>query len=388
MNRIEKLINKLCPDGVEYKKLGFVTEMKRGTSATKKDFEKGTIPVISGGREPSFYCNKSNRDGETITVAGSGAGAGYVQYWNIPIFVNDAFSVKGNKKLMTKYIFYFLSSIQDKIYTTKKGGGVPHVNISSIESFLIPVPPIEVQREIVCILDSFTEYINLLEKELELRKKQYSYYRDYLLNFSDDVEYKTLGEIFDIRNGYTPSKKKNEYWQNGTVPWFRMDDIRENGRILSSALQKVTMKAVKNKPFPANSIIISTSATIGEHAFISVDFMSNQRFTCLSLKNEYKEKYDIMFIFYYCFKLSKYCMENLNQSSFASVDMKKFNKFQFPIISIEEQQRIVHILDRFDKLCSDISEGLPAEIEARRKQYEYYRDKILTFKEADYENRR
>ncbi len=188
-----------------------------------------------------------------------------------------------------------------------------------------------------------------------------------------------MGEIFDIRNGYTPSKSNEEYWQNGTVPWFRMDDIRENGRILSSALQKVTMKAVKNKPFPANSIIISTSATIGEHALISVDFMSNQRFTCLSLKNEYKEKYDIMFIFYYCFKLSKYCMENLNQSSFASVDMTKFNKFQFPLISIEEQQKIVLILDRFDKLCNDISEGLPAEIEARRKQYEYYRDRLLSF---------
>lgn len=147
-------------------------------------------------------------------------------------------------------------------------------------------------------------------------------------------------------------------------------------------MQTVTIVAVKNKPFPANSIIISTSATIGEHALITVNFMSNQRFTCLSLKKEYKDKYDIMFIFYYCFLLGKYCKENLNQSSFASVDMTKFYSFAFPLISIKEQKRIVSILDYFDKLCNDISEGLPAEIEARRKQYEYYRDKLLSFEEV------
>ncbi|MCM1221116.1 MAG: restriction endonuclease subunit S [Lachnospiraceae bacterium] len=148
MLKLNKLINELCPNGVEYKKLCDVTEMKRGTSEIKKDLQSGNIPVISGGKKSAFYCNKNNRDGETITVAGNGAGAGYVQYWDILVFINDAFSVKGNEKLMTKYIFYFLSGIQDKIYSTKKGGGIPHVHISSIENFLIPVPPIEIQREI------------------------------------------------------------------------------------------------------------------------------------------------------------------------------------------------------------------------------------------------
>ncbi|MDE6835103.1 MAG: restriction endonuclease subunit S, partial [Ruminococcus sp.] len=105
---------------------------------------------------------------------------------------------------------------------------------------------------------------------------------------SDGVEFKKLSEIFDIRNGYTPSKKIAEYWENGTVPWFRMEDIRENGRILSSALQNVTIQALKNKPFPADSIIVSTSATIGEHALITTDFICNQRFTCLTLKKNYR----------------------------------------------------------------------------------------------------
>ena len=109
MTELKKLIKELCPDGVEYKKLKEVAEMKRGTSVTKKDVIAGDIPVISGGKEPAYYCNKYNRDGETITVAGSGAGAGYVQYWNIPIFVCDAFSVKGTEQVLTKYLYYYLN---------------------------------------------------------------------------------------------------------------------------------------------------------------------------------------------------------------------------------------------------------------------------------------
>ena len=166
-------------DGVEYKTIKECTEMKRGTSATKNTLAQGDIPVISGGKEPSFYCDSYNRTGETITVAGSGAGAGYVQYWNRPIFVNDAFSIKGIKKVDTRYIYHCLLNIQDKIYATKKGSGVPHVHISSIENFQIPLPPLPVQREIVRILDNFTE----LTAELTARKKQYEYYRDKLLTF-------------------------------------------------------------------------------------------------------------------------------------------------------------------------------------------------------------
>lgn len=188
-----------------------------------------------------------------------------------------------------------------------------------------------------------------------------------------------LEDIFNIRNGYTPSKAKAEYWRNGVIPWFRMEDIRTNGRILSDAIQRITNEAVKNKPFSANSIIISTTATIGEHALITKPFLSNQQFTCLSLKDEYKDKYNIKFLFYYCYKLDEFCLKNLNQGNFASVDMSKFRKFMFPIVPLDEQLRIVSILDRFDKLCNNLLEGLPAEITARQKQYEYYRDKLLTF---------
>ena len=140
MNEIQSMIDRLCPSGVEYKPLNEVCVMQRGTSLTKKDATEGKYPVISGGREPAFYCNKYNRDGETVTVAGSGAGAGYVQYWDEPIFVCDAFSLKGFSILNTKFLYYCLANMQDAIYATKKGGGVPHVHVSSIENFEIPVP--------------------------------------------------------------------------------------------------------------------------------------------------------------------------------------------------------------------------------------------------------
>lgn len=161
-----------------------------------------------------------------------------------------------------------------------------------------------------------------------------------------------------------------------------MEDIRAKGRVLSDSIQHVTESAVKGgKLFPANAIILATSATIGEHALITVPSLANQRFTYITLKEEYRKMLNMKFVFYFFFRIDEWCKNNLNTSSFASVDIDKLKKLKFPIPSLEEQQRIVSILDRFDKLCNDVSEGLPAEINARQKQYEYYRDKLLTFKE-------
>jgi type I restriction enzyme S subunit len=160
-----------------------------------------------------------------------------------------------------------------------------------------------------------------------------------------------------------------------------MEDIREQGRILNDASQHVTREAVKGELFPADSIIVSTSATIGEHALVKVPCLANQRFTFLMLKDEYRDIIDMNYIFYYCFKLDEYCRQHLYQGNFASVDMSQFGSFVFVIPTLKKQAEIVHTLDRFDRLCTDISSGLPAEIDARQKQYEYYRDQLLTFKE-------
>lgn len=193
-----------------------------------------------------------------------------------------------------------------------------------------------------------------------------------------------MSEIFEIKNGYTPSKAKPEYWTNGTIPWFRMEDIRTNGRILEDSIQHITPEAVKGgRLFPANSIILATTATIGEHALIIADSLANQQFANLSIRKSLTDELDMKFFFYYMFIVDEWCKNNTNTSGFESVDMVKFKKLQIPIPPMKEQQRIVAILDKFETLVNDISEGLPAEIAARRQQYEYYRDKLLTFKRKE-----
>ncbi len=191
------------------------------------------------------------------------------------------------------------------------------------------------------------------------------------------VEFKTLEEVFEIKNGYTPSKNNPEFWEKGTIPWFRMEDIRENGRILKDSIQHITPKALKGKKlFPKNSIIISTTATIGEHALLIVDSLANQQFTFLSKKANCDSALDMKFFFYQCFLLGEWCKKNTNVSGFASVDMTAFKKYKFPIPPLEIQQEIVKILDAFTELNTELN----TELKARKKQYEYYREKLLTFK--------
>ncbi|WQW99901.1 restriction endonuclease subunit S [Helicobacter pylori] len=194
------------------------------------------------------------------------------------------------------------------------------------------------------------------------------------------VEFKTLEEVFEIRNGYTPSKNNPEFWKNGTIPWFRMEDIRENGRILKDSIQHITSKALKGKKlFPKNSIIISTTATIGEHALLIVDSLANQRFTFLSKKANCNLALDMKFFFYQCFLLGEWCKNNTNVSGFASVDMTAFKKYKFPIPPLEIQQEIVKILDAFTELNTELN----TELKARKKQYEYYQNMLLDFNDIN-----
>ncbi|MFP6352132.1 restriction endonuclease subunit S [Helicobacter pylori] len=194
------------------------------------------------------------------------------------------------------------------------------------------------------------------------------------------VEFKTLEEVFEIKNGYTPSKNNPEFWKNGTIPWFRMEDIRENGRILKDSIQHITPKALKGKKlFPKNSIIISTTATIGEHALLIVDSLANQRFTFLSKKANCNLALDMKFFFYQCFLLGEWCKNNINVSGFASVDMSAFKKYKFPIPPLEIQQEIVKILDAFTELNTELN----TELKARKKQYEYYQNMLLDFNDIN-----
>lgn len=308
-------------------------------------------------------------------------------FWNEPIFVSDAFSIKANEEvLLPRYVFHFLLNKQSSIFNLKRGSGVPHVYAKDLADFSIPLPPLRVQARIVEILDKFTQLEAELETELEARNKQYDFYRNRLLDFAhrDDlagqVEWKTLGEVFNTRNGYTPSKTNDDFWKDGTIPWFRMDDIRANGRILYDSALHITPQAVKrNGLFKANSIILATSATIGEHALLQQDALTNQRFTNFEIKEELQELLLPKFAFYYFFIIDEWCKKHTIIGNFPSVDTQQLMEQPFPLPPLSEQRRIVEILDRFDTLTNSISEGLPREIALRRKQYEYYRDALLRF---------
>lgn len=190
----------------------------------------------------------------------------------------------------------------------------------------------------------------------------------------DGVEYKTIEELCEVQNGYTPSKKISEYWDNCDFPWFRMEDIRANGKELSDSIQHVNLAGVKGEGFPAYSIIFATTATIGEHALITVPFICNQQLTHIHIKEDVNSFLDIRFLFYYSDIIDELCKKNTKGgSTLPAVSLDKFKKFLVPVPPLEIQREIVRILDNFTSLKAE----LQAELQARKKQYEYYRDTLL-----------
>jgi len=175
---------------VEWKTLGEVAKFRRGTAITKKQTIPGQIPVVANGPLPTYFHGEKNREDETIVIARSGAYAGYVSFWNEPIFLTDAFSVHPDLTfLKPKFVYHFLQNKQQHIHAMKKGAGVPHVRVKEFESYDVPIPSLAEQTRIVTILDKFDTLTNSisegLPKEIELRQKQYEYYRDLLMRMEN-----------------------------------------------------------------------------------------------------------------------------------------------------------------------------------------------------------
>lgn len=376
MKNLETLIQELCPNGVEFVKLGDCCTFKRGMTITAKNAIPGDVPVLAGGQKPAYYHNVANRTGETIVVAGSGAYAGFVSYWTVPVFLSDSFSVEPDDRLVVKFVYYFLKNIQQKIFATKKGSGVPHVHGSSIEKFEIPLPPIEVQTEIVRILDKFTSLEAELEAELDCRKRQYEYYRDKLLSFNNvGGQEVTISKIGDIgRICMCKRIMKNQTNSESGIPFYKIGTF---GKVADAYISNDVYEEYKKLySYPKKGdILMSASGTIGRTVVFNGKPSYFQDSNIVWVDNDETKVFNSYLNYYYQiieWKTQGGTIKRLYNNLLAGATIK------YP--SLEEQHRIVSILDRFESLTTSLQSGLPAEIAARRQQYEHYRDKLLTFK--------
>ena len=406
MSRLDELIKELCPNGVEYKKTKDIVQEKFWIMPETPNFIEEGIPYITSKNIKNGFIdfkdvkhvsvddytrisnNRKIKKGDIlITMIGTIGEVAIVEN-EIDFYGQNLYLLRMNNEMIcNKYYYYYitLNEVKRILVEKRNASSQGYIKAGSIENLLVPVPPLEVQDEIVKILDNYTKSVEELKeklnKELTARKKQYSWYRDYLLTFKNKIKIMKLGDLFELKNGYTPSKSNSEYWENGDTNWFKIEDINTNGRVLSNSLEKVNKKGVKGKLFPENTLIISTSATIGEYALITKEFLCNQRFTCLITKEEYKDVVLPMFLKHYAYILSKKCRENIKVGNFPSVDMDKFKKFLIPLPPLEVQKRIVEVLDNFEKTCKELNIELSSEIEIKQKEYEFIRNYLLTFEE-------
>jgi len=409
MNKIEKLLQELCPNGVEYKELGEVGEFERGKTITRKTIVEGNIPVIAGGRTPAYFHNQHNRTGETIIIAGSGAYAGFVSFWNEPIFVSDAFSIKVNNKIMLqKFCYYFLKNMQDKLYKLQSIGGVPHIYTRDIKPIKIPIPPLSIQQEIIKILDASQELTHELTQELRLeltlRKQQYEYYREQLLTFPQDntekvfpylqrlldkyavkkVEWKELGEVGEFERG--TSFQKSDFTLSG-IGCIHYGQIHTHYKIwatetisfLNIGFKKHLKKAQKG------DLVIATTSEDDANVAKSLTWLGDDDIVISSDACIFRHTLNPKFVSYFftTYFFLKQKQKHITGVKVRRISIDQLKKLLIPIPPLEIQQEIVKILDKFEELTSSLSSGLPAEIRLRQQQYEYYREKLLTFKELN-----
>ena len=367
---LEKLL-----DGaeVEWKPLSLVTEMQRGKTITAKSANEGKIPVISGGQKPAYYHSESNRDGKTITVAGSGAYAGYIMYWEEPIFVSDAFSIKTDESLLQiKYVYHFLLQNQQKIHAMKKGSGVPHVYPKDIGTLMIPIPPLSVQTKIVKILDALTALTSELTSELILRRKQYEYYREKLLNIDGMNKVIELGDVGSVR--MCKRILKNQTASSGDIPFYKIGTFgkKPDAYISNELFQEYKQKYSYPKK---GDILISASGTIGRTVIFDGENSYFQDSNIVWIDND--ETLVLNKYLYHFYKIAKWGIAEGGTIQRLYNDNLKKVKISIP--PLKEQQRIVSILDKFETLTNSITEGLPLAIEQSQKRYEYYRELLLNF---------
>ena len=414
MSKIEQLIKELCPNGVEYNNLGELGVFLGGiTGKSKEDFTNGNSKFIT---YKNIYSNPSLKiDVEDKVRIFEGEKQNTVEYGDVLFTgssetpeecgISSVLTIKTDEELFLNsfcFIFRFnnkslmipnfskhlFRSPELRYKIIKTANGVTRFNISKklMNKIKIPIPPLQVQREIVRILDTFSEYTTELTTELTMRKKQYEYYRDNLFSFdSCEYEQRLLGEIGEVR--MCKRILKEQTLDIGDIPFYKIGTFGKEANAYISQELFEEYKSKYNYP-KIGDVLISASGTIGRTVVFDGKDAYFQDSNIVWIEND--ESIVLNKYLFHFYKIAKwYIAEGGTIQRLYNDNLKKTNILvPYPNDkekSLTEQQRIVDILDRFDTLCNDISKGLPAEIEARKKQYEYYRDKLLDFKNINEE---
>lgn len=411
MNKLEQLINEFCPEGVEYKALGELGEFYSGLNGkSKDDFNNGNakfITYMNVFSNPSLKIDiddkvkiEKNENQNTIqygdviftgsseTPEECGMSSVLTSTIDEKLYLNSfcfGFRFYDEKLMFPEFSKYVFRSSEIRKQIKRTASGVTRFNISKkkMEKVTIPLPPILVQEEIVRILDKFTELAAELATELAARKQQYEYYKSSLLTFGNEIEWKSLGDVCIVQAGGTPSKNERLYWENGNIKWLS-STVCKNQKNVDEITNYITEQGLLKssaRMMKANTTLVAlVGATIGKVAFLPFKAAINQNIAGIYPIND--NDLDPSYIYYACTMLYPKFLE-FSSGKLAMANLSFVRNLKIPVPPLEEQQCIVDTLDHFEKLCNDISEGLPAEIEARQKQYEYYRDKLLTFKKKE-----
>ncbi len=380
MSKLDELIRELCPDGVKYKKLVDAVSIERGKRVVRSQLSiRGKYPVYQNSLTPLGYHTDCNYNANTtfIIVAGAAGEIGFSDkaFWA----ADDCFTVVCPENVLNRYIYHLLLNNQNQLASKVRKASIPRLSRSAIENLVIPIPPLDVQREIVRILDNFTELTAELTVELTARQKQYAFYRNKLLTFGKTegarIERIPLGDIGSICMCKRILKSQTN--TVGGVPFYKIGTF---GKKADSYISQETFDEYRSKyNFPKKGdVLISAAGTIGRTVIYDGKPAYFQDSNIVWIDND--ESIILNSYLRYCYELKPW------KASEGGTIPRLYNdniaKAVIAVPPIEEQKRIVSILDRFDAICNDLTSGLPAEIEARQKQYEYYRDKLLTFKEV------
>lgn len=387
MSRIDDLIAELCPEGVEFVELGKLLAYEQPTKYLVDSTaysDSYATPVLTAGQ--TFVLGRTDETNGIYPASTATPVIIFDDFTTAFKWVDFPFKAKSSAmKMLTpkeagraslRYIYYVMQTIRYEPQDHARQW------IGIYSGFQVPVPPLEVQREIVRVLDQFTQLEAELEAELEARRRQYEHYRTKVFDFSADIDvrWSTLGEISTrVSSGATPKAGAPEYYDGGTIPWLRTGEVTF-GEIWDTEM-KITDRALKETGaswIKENCVIVAISgATAARSAINKIPLTTNQH--CCNLQIDDTQA-NYRYVFFWV--SSKYEeLKAFGRGARSDLNAKLIKDFPIPVPSLDEQRRIVSLLDKFDALVNDLSVGLPAELAARRKQYEYYRDKLLTFKE-------